>query len=147
VILVVAAALGAAATRRLLSQMARSALAGGLALAGYVPWPARKQIAQQDLLKLRSADEERSASEGRKLLGRLLERTKAEYDRRAAAGQPPPVIDILIHLGWGRLGGLRGGIPQGVAEGADRAPAGQARVRCCDRSQHRHIDRAIRVLR
>jgi hypothetical protein len=94
--------------RRLLSQMARSALAGGLALAGYVPWPARKQIAQQDLLKLRSGDEERSASEGRKLLGRLLERTKAEYDRRAAAGQPPPVIDILIHLGWGRLGGAFG---------------------------------------
>ena len=41
-ILLVGAALGATAvSRRALSRMARSALAGGLKLAGYVPWPSR----------------------------------------------------------------------------------------------------------
>jgi hypothetical protein len=101
----VAAALGAAATRRLLSQMARSAFAEGLALAGYIPWPAREQIAQQDLLKLRSADEERSASEGRRRLGRLLERTKAEYDRYTTGSRKePPAIDILVISGGGDWG-------------------------------------------
>ena len=83
VILLVAAALGVAATRRALSRMARSALTEGLALAGYVPWPTRTQMDQQDLLKLRGAGE-RSAAEGLKRLVRLLERTKAKYDEYTA---------------------------------------------------------------
>ena len=49
----------------------------------------------------------------RRLFARLLERTKAEYDRRAAAGQPPPVIDILIVSGGGDWGAFGAGFLKG----------------------------------
>jgi Patatin-like phospholipase len=92
----------------MLSRMARSAVAESLALAGCAPWPTRKQVWRQDLLKLRGADEERSASEGDRRLVRLLERAKAEYDRYTAGGRTdPPVLDILIVSGggdWGAFG-------------------------------------------
>src|SRR5215475_10601846 len=114
VILLVTAALGVAATRRVLSRMARSALTGGLALTGYVPWPTRTQMAQQDLLKLRGAAEERSAAEGLKRLVRLLERTRTNYDEYTAGGRKePPVIDVLVISGGGDLGAFGAGFLKG----------------------------------
>src|SRR5215510_15204236 len=114
VILLVTAALGVAATRRVLSRMARSALTGGLALAGYVPWPTRTQMAQQHLLKLRGAAEERSAAEGLKRLVRLLERTKTKYDEYTAGGRKEsPVIDVLVISGGGDWGAFGAGFLKG----------------------------------
>ena len=69
-----------------LSLMVVLALAGGLVLGGCGPTLTRPPVTQQDLLKLRTRGDEQSAVASRKLLGRLLERTKAEYDRCAAAG-------------------------------------------------------------
>ena len=48
------------------------------------------------------------------MLGRLLERTKAEYDRYTAGGQKePPVIDILIISGGGDWGAFGAGFLKG----------------------------------
>src|SRR6266481_6366852 len=106
-------ALGAAALRRTLSMMAASALAGGLVLAGCGPAMTRPQVTQQDLLKLRTAGDEQATSTGEKIIARLLQRTKVEYDRRAAAGQPPLVIDILIVSGGGDWGAFGAGFLKG----------------------------------
>src|SRR4030095_10137035 len=113
-ILLSQAALGAA-TRQIFSLTAALALAGGLMLGGCGPAMTRPQVSQQDLLKLRSTGDEQAAASGERLIVRLLQRTKAEYDRRAAAGQPPLVIDILIVSGggdWGAFGAgfLKGGL-------------------------------------
>ena len=52
--------------------------------------------------------------EGRKILGQLLERTKAEYDRYTAGGRKePPVIDILIISGGGDWGAFGAGFLKG----------------------------------
>jgi len=67
----------------------------------------RPQVTQQDLLKLRSTGDEQAAASGERIIVRVLQRTKAEYDRRAAVWPPPPVIDILIVSGggdWGAFG-------------------------------------------
>ena len=106
------AALGAA-TRRRFSLMAVSVLAVGLMLGGCGPALTRPPVTEQDLLKLRTRGDEQSVAASRKLLARLLERTKAEYDRRAAAGQPPPVIDILIISGGGDWGAFGAGFLKG----------------------------------
>jgi Patatin-like phospholipase len=106
-------AFGAAATRRTLSLMAVSVLAGGLLLHGCGPAMTRPPVTQQDLLKLRTAGDEQATSSGEKIIARLLQRTKAEYDRRAAAGQPPPVIDILIVSGGGDWGAFGAGFLKG----------------------------------
>jgi Patatin-like phospholipase len=113
VILLSPVALGAAATRRTLSLMAVSVLAGGLLLAGCGPAMTRPQVTQQDLLKLRSTGDEQATASGEGIIVRLLQRTKAEYDRRAAAGQPPPVIDILIVSGGGDWGAFGAGFLKG----------------------------------
>jgi len=73
----------------------------------------RPQVSQQDLLKLRSTGDEQAAASGERFIVRLLQRTKAEYDRRAAAGQPPPVIDILIVSGGGDWGPFGAGFLKG----------------------------------
>ena len=96
VIVLSTVAAGATAFRRTLSLMAALALAGTLMLGGCGPAMTRPQVSEQDLLKLRTKGDEQAVAEGRRVLGRSLERTKAEYDRRAAAGQPPPVIDRLF---------------------------------------------------
>jgi hypothetical protein len=83
VVVLLAAAIGTVACRRGLARMA-STFAGGLALAGYGPFPKRDPIGQQDLLKLRREEAERNATAHRRVLVRLLERIKAEY-----AGSPP----------------------------------------------------------
>ncbi len=111
-ILLSEAALGAA-TRRIFSLTAALALAAGLMLSGCGPAMTRPQVTQQDLVKLRSTGDEQAAASGEKIIVRLLQRTKAEYDRRAAAGQPPPVIDILIVSGGGDWGAFGAGFLKG----------------------------------
>jgi predicted acylesterase/phospholipase RssA len=94
--------------------MASSAVAGGLALAGYPPSSARNHVAQQELLELRSARDEQSTREQRRLLERLLERTKAEYDRYTAGEKKePPVLNILIISGGGDWGAFGAGFLKG----------------------------------
>jgi Patatin-like phospholipase len=105
-------ALGAA-TRRTFSLMPMSVLAAGLVLTGCGPTMKRPELEQQQLLKMRSAGDEQAATTGAKIIVQLLERTKAEYDRRAAAGQPPPVIDILIVSGGGDWGAFGAGFLKG----------------------------------
>jgi hypothetical protein len=73
----------------------------------------RPELEQQQLLKMRSAGDEQATTTGAKIIVQLLERTKAEYDRRAAAGQPPPVIDILIVSGGGDWGAFGAGFLKG----------------------------------
>jgi hypothetical protein len=108
-----AGAFGAAAARRAFSLMTVSIIAGGLLLGGCGPAMTRPQVAQQDLLKLRSTGDEQAAASGERIIVRLLQRTKAEYDRRAAAGQPPPVIDIMIFSGGGDWGAFGAGFLKG----------------------------------
>jgi len=108
-----ATTLGAVGNCLTLLLMAVLALAGGLVLGGCSPAVTRQPVTEQDLLKVRTRGDEQSVAAGRKLLGRLLERTKAEYDRRAAAGQPPPVIDILIISGGGDWGAFGAGFLKG----------------------------------
>jgi hypothetical protein len=110
----------ATATRRTVTLMAVSLIAGALTLGGCGPAMSRPPVTQQELLKLRTTADEQGTVTGRKMLGRLLERTKAEYDRRAAAGQPPPVIDILIVSG----GGDWGAFGAGFLKGWQKVPAG-----------------------
>jgi len=105
-------ALGAA-TRRTFSLMPMSVLAAGLVLTGCGPTMKRPEVEQQQLLKMRSAGDEQAATTGAKIIVQLLERTKAEYDRRAAVGQPPPVIDILIVSGGGDWGAFGAGFLKG----------------------------------
>ena len=111
-IFLVNVALGAA-TRRTFSLMPMSVLAAGLVLTGCGPTMKRPEVEQQQLLKMRSAGDEQAATTGAKIIVQLLERTKAEYDRRAAAGQPPPVIDILIVSGGGDWGAFGAGFLKG----------------------------------
>jgi Patatin-like phospholipase len=114
-------ALGAAATRRMFSLMAVSVFAVGLLLGGCGPAMTRPQVTQQDLLKARTTADEESVAIGRKFLGRLIERTKAEYDRYTAVGRKePPVIDILIISGGGDWGAFGAGFLQGW----QKVPAG-----------------------
>jgi hypothetical protein len=113
-VLLLAAALGAVASRRALARIGSSALSGGLSLAGYGPYPRREPIAQSDLLKLRRAEAERNTSAHRRVLVRLLERTKAEYDRYTAGAQKePPVLDVLIVSGGGDWGAFGAGFLKG----------------------------------
>ena len=112
VVVLFAAAIGAC--RRGLARMASSAFAGGLALAGYGPFPKRDPIAQLDLLKLRREEAERNTTARRRVLGRLLERTKSEYDRYTAGAQKqPPVLDVLIVSGGGDWGAFGAGFLKG----------------------------------
>jgi hypothetical protein len=94
--------------------MASSAFAGGLALAGYSPSPEREPIAQLDLLKLRREGADRNTTAHRRVLVRLLERTKAEYDRYTAGAQKePPVLDVLVVSGGGDWGAFGAGFLRG----------------------------------
>jgi hypothetical protein len=95
--------------------MAVTVLAEGLiVLGGCGPALTRSQVTQQDLLKLRSTGDEQAVAASRKLLGRMLERTKAEYDRYAAGERKgPPVIDILIISGGGDWGAFGAGFLKG----------------------------------
>ena len=120
VIVLSTVAAGATAFRRTLSLMAALALAGTLMLGGCGPAMTRPQVSEQDLLKLRTKGDEQAVAEGRRVLGRSLERAKAEYDRYTAGGRKePPVIDILIISG----GGDWGAFGAGVLKGWQKVPA------------------------
>jgi predicted acylesterase/phospholipase RssA len=77
------------------------------------PAMTRPPMTQEELLKLRTTGDEQGAETGRKIIGRLLERTKAEYDRNAKGGKAPPVIDILIVSGGGDWGAFGAGFLKG----------------------------------
>jgi Patatin-like phospholipase len=100
--------------RLVLSRLMVSILATGLILAGCGPSMTRPPMTQQELLKLRTAGDEQSTAAGRELLGRLLERVKAEYDQyTAGARKTPPVIDIVIISGGGDWGAFGAGFLKG----------------------------------
>jgi Patatin-like phospholipase len=106
--------IGAPATRGTVTLMAVSLIVGALTLGGCGPAMTRPPMTQQELLKLRTSADEQGTVIGRKILGRLLERTKAEYDRNAASGRKePPVIDILIISGGGDWGAFGAGFLKG----------------------------------
>jgi hypothetical protein len=85
--------------------MAVFILAAALALGGCGPAMTRPPVTQQDLLKLRTTGDEQAVAEGRRLIGRVLQRTKAEYDQYTAGSRKePPVIDILIISGGAKDG-------------------------------------------
>lgn len=114
VVLLLAAALGAVASRRALARIGSSALSRGLSLAGYGRYPTREPIAQPDLLKLRIAEAERNRSAHRRVLLRLLERIKIEHDRyTAGAEKEPPALDGLIVSGGGDWGAFGAGFLKG----------------------------------
>ena len=113
-VLLLGAALGVVAYRRALARMASSIFAGGLALAGYGPFSKREPIVQQVLLALRREEAERNTSAHRRVLVRLLERIKAEYDRYTAGAQKqPPALDVLIVSGSGDWGAFGAGFLKG----------------------------------
>ena len=105
--------LGTPVFHRLFSLMLVLTGAACLMLAGCGSALKRPEVDRQKLLKLRSTSDERATASGERFIVRLLERTKAEYDRRAAAGQPPPVIDILIVSGGGDWGAFGAGFLKG----------------------------------
>lgn len=88
-------------------------LAGALISSGCGSAVTRPPMTQEELLKLRTAGDEQGAATGHRILGRLLERTKADYDRNAKAGKAPPVIDILIVSGGGDWGAFGAGFLKG----------------------------------
>ena len=102
-----------ACVRRTISLKALSALAVALVLNGCGPALTRTEVDRKKLESLRNASDEQFTITARKIVGRLLERSKAEYDRRAAAGQPPLVIDILIVSGGGDWGAFGAGFLKG----------------------------------
>ena len=105
--------LDATAIGRLFSLMTVSLMAGSLTLTGCGPALKRPEVERQKLMELRSSADERALAGNRIILAKLLERTKAEYDKRAAAGQPAPVIDILIVSGGGDWGAFGAGFLKG----------------------------------
>src|SRR5262245_50739207 len=80
----------------------------GLVLSGCSPALTRPPATQPELLALRTTGDEQTVTALRTVLGRLLARTKTEYDRYTAGGRPtPPALDILIISGggdWGAFG-------------------------------------------
>jgi hypothetical protein len=90
------------------------ALAVGFVLGGCGPTMTRPPVTQQELMKLRTTADEQGAAASRRIVGRLLERTKAEYDKSVAAGSKErPVIDILIISGGGDWGAFGAGFLKG----------------------------------
>jgi hypothetical protein len=104
---------GAWNVRQLIGSIAIPFFTAALLLSACGPAMTRLPRDRADLEKLRSTEDEQVGVENRKILGRLLERTKTEYDRRAAAGQPPPMIDILIVSGGGDWGAFGAGFLKG----------------------------------
>src|SRR5499433_4472399 len=112
-ILLPALARAAAAARRRCRRVAVTVLAG-LVLSGCSPALTRPPVTQPELLTLRATSDEQTVTALRTILGRLLERTKAEYDRYTAGGRPaPPALDILIISGEGDWGAFGTGFLQG----------------------------------
>jgi hypothetical protein len=71
-------------------------------------------VVQQDLLTLRSANDEQFMTANRTALGRVVERTKVEYGRYTAGGRKaPPLIDILVISAGGDWGAFGAGLLKG----------------------------------
>jgi len=103
-----------AASKLTFSSVAVSLVAGGLVLSGCGPAMTRPQRERDDLIRLRNADDEQTAAANRKLLPRLIERTKTEYDRyNAGQRKTPPILDILIVSGGGDWGAFGAGFLKG----------------------------------
>jgi hypothetical protein len=112
-ILLTALARAAAAARQRRRHVAVTVLAG-LVLGGCSPALTRTPVTQQELLTLRTKGDEQATAASREIFGRLLERTRAEYDRYTAGErQAPPVINILIISGGGDWGAFGAGFLQG----------------------------------
>src|SRR4030095_16914101 len=77
---------------------------GGRAIHGPLP----------ELPALAATTPERNTSAHRRVLVRMLERIKAEYDRHTAGAQKePPVLDVLIVSGGGDWGAFGAGFLKG----------------------------------
>ena len=112
-ILLTALARAAAAARRRHRRLEVAVLAG-LVLGGCSPALTRPPVTQPELLTLRTTSDEQAVAAGRSMLGRVLARTKAEYDRYTTGErQAPPVIDILIISGGGDWGAFGAGFLRG----------------------------------
>ncbi|RPI52190.1 MAG: hypothetical protein EHM55_17090, partial [Acidobacteria bacterium] len=112
VMLLAAGALGAASIRRGLSLV--EAVAGRPVLDGYGAPPTRPRVNQPDLLKRRAANDDQSTTTIRTTHHRLVERTRAEYDRYlAGTRREPPVMDVLIISGGGDWGAFGAGFLKG----------------------------------
>ena len=96
----------------MIASIAIPLLSGAFFLSSCGPAMTRPPRERADLEKLRTTDDELSAQENRKILGQLLERTKAEYDK-AGGGRETPVIDILIVSGGGDWGAFGAGFLKG----------------------------------
>ena len=111
------AANGAAIRMRLSSLTVLVAVVVGLILVGCGPAITRQERAQEELVKGRVASDDQANTLSRSILGRLLERIKAEYDRyNAGTSKAPPVIDILIISGGGDWGAFGAGVLKGWQE-------------------------------
>lgn len=110
------------AIHRLIASIALPLFAGAFLLSACGPAMTRPPRDRADLERERTTEDEQTGATNRKILGRLLERTKAEYDRRAAAGQPPPIIDILIISGGGDWGAFGAGFLKGWKKISSKDP-------------------------
>jgi hypothetical protein len=100
--------------RRIMSVVGPLVLTGALLMCGCAGPQTRPEVTRQQLVRLRNASDEQSTIIARRLFARLLERTKAEYDRYTAGQRKePPVIDILIVSGGGDWGAFGAGFLKG----------------------------------
>ena len=100
--------------RRIMSVMGPLVLTVALLLSGCAGPQTRPEVTRQQLVRLRNTSDEQSTIMVRRLFARLLERTKAEYDRYTAGQRKePPVIDILIVSGGGDWGAFGAGFLKG----------------------------------
>jgi len=112
-----------AAKNRSFSWMAVAAFTGALVLSACGPAMTRPARERVDLEKLRATEDEQTGAANRKILSRLLERTKAEYDRFAAGGRKtPPTVDILIVSGGGDWGAFGAGFLKGWKKVSSQDP-------------------------
>jgi Patatin-like phospholipase len=88
-------------------------VAGGFVLTGCGPAMTRRTVDRPELVKLRTKADAEAVATGTRIIRKVLERTKTEYDRYAAAGQALPVIDILIVSGGGDWGAFGAGFLKG----------------------------------
>ena len=143
--LLTALARTAAAARRRHRRLEVAVLAG-LVLGGCSPALTRPPVTQPELLTLRTTSDEQAVAAGRRMLGRLLARTKAEYDRYTAGErQAPPVIDILIISGGGDWGAFGAGFLRGWQQVPAQHPLAKPVFDRGDRGEHRHADCPVRV--
>jgi hypothetical protein len=85
----------------------------GLVVSRCRPSLTRPPATQPELLALRTTDDDQTVTTLRTVLGRLLARTKAEYDRYTASGRSAPrALDILIVSGGGDWGAFDAGFLQ-----------------------------------